>query len=244
MILGHSQGSYHLQQLIREHVETSASQRRRLISAILLGGQRHRPQGQGHRRRLQARARLPPATQAGCVIAFSAFNETPPATALFGRTGNRFTRSSTSPPAAAYEVLCTNPAALGGGSGLLDAIFPSKPFAPGTLIALGISLLQVIPPEASTPFVAVPDALSGRCSSEGGANVLRVEARNGTPEPKPSPTPDWGLHLLDANLALGNLVELVRKQARAYERRTGASGSARRPPSPGSAPETADEYVQ
>ena len=222
VILGHSQGSYHLQQLIREHVETSASQRRRLISAILLGANVIVRKGEdtgGVFKRVRA---CRSATQTGCVVAFSAFNETPPATALFGRTGNRFARFFNQPTGAAYEVLCTNPAALGGGSGLLDAIFPSKPFAPGTLIALGISLLQVTSPEASTPFVAAPDALSGRCSSEGGANVLRVEARNGTPEPKPSPTPDWGLHLLDANLALGNLVELVRKQARAYERRTAA----------------------
>ena len=156
------------------------------------------------------------------MVAFSAFNETPPDTALFGRTGNRFARFFNQPTGAAYEVLCTNPAALGGGSGLLDAIFPSKPFAPAHPDRARDQPLQVTPPEASTLFVAVPDALSGRCSSEGGANVLRIEARNGTPEPKPSPTPDWGLHLLDANLALGNLVELVRKQARAYERRTAA----------------------
>jgi hypothetical protein len=29
---------------------------------------------------------------------------------------------------------------------------------------------------------------------------------------------DWGLHLIDVNLAMGNLVELVREQAKAYSK--------------------------
>jgi hypothetical protein len=47
-----------------------------------------------------------------------------------------------------------------------------------------------------------------------------------TPEPgDPRPIvterigPDWGLHLYDVNLALGNLVDVVRRQAKAYARR-------------------------
>jgi hypothetical protein len=27
---------------------------------------------------------------------------------------------------------------------------------------------------------------------------------------------DWGLHLIDVNLAIGNLVDIVREQAKAY----------------------------
>ena len=29
-------------------------------------------------------------------------------------------------------------------------------------------------------------------------------------------TPDWGLHLVDVNIAMGNLVELVESQGKAY----------------------------
>jgi hypothetical protein len=32
----------------------------------------------------------------------------------------------------------------------------------------------------------------------------------------PSPTPPWGLHLLDANIALGNLIGLVKKEAAVF----------------------------
>jgi hypothetical protein len=34
----------------------------------------------------------------------------------------------------------------------------------------------------------------------------------------PVPTPGWGLHLADANIALGDLEALVRRQAAAYLR--------------------------
>ena len=30
---------------------------------------------------------------------------------------------------------------------------------------------------------------------------------------------DWGLHLIDVNLAMGNLVELVREQTKAYSKK-------------------------
>jgi hypothetical protein len=42
---------------------------------------------------------------------------------------------------------------------------------------------------------------------------------SGAQTPKASPDPTWGLHLMDANIALGNLVELVRVQGAAYARR-------------------------
>jgi hypothetical protein len=33
----------------------------------------------------------------------------------------------------------------------------------------------------------------------------------------PSPDVTWGLHLSDANIALGNLADLVRRQIRAHD---------------------------
>ena len=35
----------------------------------------------------------------------------------------------------------------------------------------------------------------------------------------PLPDATWGLHLVDANIALGNLADLVRHQISLYERR-------------------------
>jgi hypothetical protein len=109
-------------------------------------------------------------------------------------------------------VLCTNPAALRGGSAVLDSIMPGEAFAPGSSLAAGIGLLDLELPVVTTPFVEFRGAFSGRCSRAGGAHVLRITARNGAPLPQPSPDPTWGLHLVDGNVALGNLVDLVGRQ--------------------------------
>jgi hypothetical protein len=36
--------------------------------------------------------------------------------------------------------------------------------------------------------------------------VLEIKALNGAQVPHPAPTPEWGLHLLDGNIATGNLL--------------------------------------
>jgi hypothetical protein len=146
--------------------------------------------------------------QTGCVIAFSTFDQQPPEDAIFGRT--------TEP---GREVLCTNPAALRGGTARLHPVWPSRPFAPGSTIAAAIAVLGFPLPEPPTPWIAVPGSFSAHCSGAGGAHVLRVLARGGAPTLSPSPDPTWGLHLTDGNIALGDLGDLVGKQAAAYERR-------------------------
>jgi hypothetical protein len=119
-------------------------------------------------------------------------------------------------------VLCTNPAALRGGAAQVDPIFPSAPFAPGTLIAAGISLLKITQPPASTTWISEPGAYRAQCSSAGGANVLQITALSGAQTATPSPDPTWGLHLLDANVELGNLVSLVHTETNAFAARPAA----------------------
>ena len=46
--------------------------------------------------------------------------------------------------------------------------------------------------------------------------MLEVTPRAGAPTPKPVPDATWGLHLTDANIALGNLTDIVSEQARAF----------------------------
>jgi hypothetical protein len=121
-----------------------------------------------------------------------------------------------------YEVLCTNPGGLAHNRSVaLRAIVPEQPYAPGTLIAAGISILGFAVPAASTTYVEGRGLFAGRCAHAGGANVLLVRSANGTPALTPSPDPTWGLHLLDANVAQGDLVSLVAAQAARYARARG-----------------------
>jgi Protein of unknown function (DUF3089) len=194
VLIGHSQGTFVLRPLIAKEIDRRASVRRRLVSAILLGG--NVVVGRGGDFRHIRPCRSPRSLR--CVVAFSTFDATPPPDAVFGRT--------TVP---GQRVLCTNPAALGGGSARLHSVFPTKPFAPGTAIGIETGLVGFPMPHVSTPWVQA-SVYTGRCSSAGGANVLLI---TGNPPLRALPNAAWGLHLTDANIALGDLVALVRRQA-------------------------------
>ena len=207
VLIGHSQGAINLTRLIAEEIDHRPRVRRRLVSALLLGGNVTVDTGTdagGDFDRVRA---CRSARQLHCVVAFSTFGEPAPADAVFGRT-NRV----------GEEVLCTNPAALRGGAGLLDPVVPRAPFAPGTTIAAAVDATGFVRPPASTPWLAFPNTYSARCSFGGGADVLEVTPLDGAPALAPVPH-SWGLHTADGNIALGNLVRLVRRQAVEYARR-------------------------
>jgi hypothetical protein len=208
VLIGHSQGSFVLEQLIAKVIDPNPTLRRRLVSTILMGGNVLVKRGRAVGGTFHHIPACRSATQLGCVIAFSTYDQTPPADSLFGRT-----------TVSGDQVLCTNPAALGGGAAALDPIFPSAPFAPNTLIALGIDALHLTQPHPRTEWASEPGAYRAQCSSAGGADVLQITAQHGAQTATPSPDPTWGLHLIDANVALGNLVSDVASQARAYVRR-------------------------
>ena len=208
VLVSHSQGTFVLRRLVREEIDPKLKVRRKLVSAVLLGGNVTVKKGKDaggdfkHVRACRSKRQI------GCVIAFSVFNGPVPEGAVFGRTGTP-----------GLQVLCTNPAALGGGTAPITPVYPSAPFAPGTTIATAITILGVKQPSGATPWAAAPGAYSARCSSAGGASVLQTAARKGAPVFRPSPDPTWGLHLTDANLALGEIVDLVGSQAAAYAQR-------------------------
>ena len=212
VLIGHSQGSFILRQLIRQYVEPKPSVRKRLVSALLLGGNVEVAKGSevgGDFKRIpgcQSRR------QVGCVVAFSTFDAPVPANAQFGRVGGGLTPGDPSK----LDILCTNPASLGGGSGTLSSIFPTAPFAPGTTIGAATELLGVPRPPASTPWFEFRGAYTGECSSADDAHVLQITPQGGAPTLNPVPNATWGLHFVDANIALGNLTDLVRKQTKAY----------------------------
>ena len=207
VLIGHSQGTFWLRRLIREEIDPRRKLRRRLVSGVLLGGnvtvRRGRDAGGDFRHVRACRSDR----QLGCVVAFSTFDAPVPPDARFGRAIEP-----------GLEVLCTNPAALGGGEAMVEAVFPRAPFAPGTLIGLATEAVGFTRPASTTPWLAFPGSYSTRCSSDHGAHVLQITPRGGAPALNAVPDATWGLHLVDANIALGDLERLVRRQAAAYLR--------------------------
>jgi hypothetical protein len=217
VLIGHSQGSAMLEQLIRQKIDPFPAARRQLVSAIVLGGnvtvQRGRNVGGVFRHIPGCRS----ARRTACVIAYSTFNEPPPADTLYGTPTGRISDFFGQSGRTDLEVLCTNPAALRGGSAPLHTLAPTTPF-PGT-IGVGIRLLyNGTPPTAPTPWVEPMDHFSGACVESNGANVLMVTPIADARQPTPIPDATWGLHLADVNIALGNLVDVVGSETKAFLR--------------------------
>jgi hypothetical protein len=74
---------------------------------------------------------------------------------------------------------------------------------------------MITQPMPKTTWASIPNSYSAHCTS-GSANVLEISALDGAQVPHPAPTPEWGLHLLDGNIATGNLLADIKSQAAAF----------------------------
>jgi hypothetical protein len=207
VLIGHSQGSFILRTLIADQIDPSRRLRNKLVSAILLGGNITVANGSNSGGDFDHIPACQSRTQLHCVVAFSTFDAPVPSDALFGRTSQP-----------GLHVLCTNPAALGGGSAGLRTIYPSKPFAPNTTIGAATRLVGFPTIQTKTRWIQANGAYSGQCSSADNANVLQIQPNDGAPDLHAIPSAAWGLHLADANIALGNLIGMVRHEIRSYVR--------------------------
>jgi hypothetical protein len=210
VLIGHSQGSRMLRALIRREIDPNPELRARMVSAIIPGANSN----------VADFANVPPCTapaQTGCVISYSTFNETPPDNARFGRTDTDPVGNALGLPAGAgLEVFCTNPATLAGAGERLDSLVPSEPFAPGVILLLLLKLYGGPPPSADTPWLEPSDHYTARCEHSNGAHVLMLSPVDGARKLSPSPDATWGTHLVDVNIALGNLVTIVGEQSQAW----------------------------
>jgi len=215
VLIGHSQGSGVLTQLIKNEIDGKPIQER-IISALLLGTSLPVPKGKDVGGAFQHMPLCHSASQTGCVIAYASFrsNVPPPANSRFGRPRDDGTVAA-----------CANPAALGGGSGELHAY----------LAAAGRSLGSSAEPRpwvangqpVNTPFVSVPGLLKAECVSNERGSYLAITVLGNPEDPRTDDIvgdvvvngqvqADWGLHLIDVHLAMGNLIDIVRQQSKAY----------------------------
>jgi hypothetical protein len=216
VLIGHSQGSRMLRALIRREIDPKRSLRRRLVSAIIPGANATVAKGRllgGDFAHIRMCTR---AAQTGCVISYSTFNKPPPDNSRFGRTDTDPVGGALGlPTRPGLEVMCADPTALSGDSGL-RSLLPSEPFAPGVIAALLLKLYGGPPPSADTPWLQPTDHYTGRCETSNGAHVLMLSPVAGARTLNPSPDDTWGVHLVDVNIALGNLTKIVGAQSRAW----------------------------
>jgi hypothetical protein len=224
VLIGHSQGSFTLAELIGKEIDGKPIQSR-IVSAILTGMSLAVPRGKDVGGAFKSMPLCRRAEQTGCVISYASFRSTipPPQNAVFGRVQGT-----------GMESACTNPAALEpGASGSLHAYLTGA----GSLVASRtIQTHQWVAggPRIETPFVSVPGLLSARCVSNDTAAWLEVTVHADPADRRADDIPgdvgaganvvaSWGLHLIDMNVAMGNLVDLVGRQGKAFLARNGGS---------------------
>ncbi len=87
------------------------------------------------------------------------------------------------------------------------------------MIGAGANAAMATLPHPKTPWAAFPSAVHRPLLARRRRDVLRVTPVANAFDLTPLPDATWGLHLVDANIALGNLADLVRHQISLYERR-------------------------
>jgi hypothetical protein len=201
VLIGHSEGSYVLTELVTDQIDQSPQTRNLLVSAILTG--LDFPVGPF--------ANLTPCespAQYGCLVDYNAFIGKPPINAQFGKLpaegGN------------AVEDICTDPAALTGGSGSLDSMYRIRLATQNVSGSITQGVLASTVSDVSTPWVEYEGGYSGSCVTSGGHHVLAVHASKQVPTLRSFPDASFGLHVDDPNVAMGNLVQLVQSQGAAY----------------------------
>lgn len=213
VFIGHSQGASILIKLLKDQVDDTPPLRRHLVSALLLGGNVTVAKGRTVGGDFEHLPLCTSSAQTRCVVAYSTFSSKPPKNSQFGRTTSDSGVSLLAPHKAApnITIACVNPAAPSGGRALLDPYVPSL-----FLQFLGTGAA----PQVSTPWVSFPGEYTAVCKTSGDATWLQVSHTQGGPDQRPllaeMSDPTLGLHILDVNIALGNLVDLVREQASAY----------------------------
>ncbi len=221
VLIGHSQGAFVLRELIAKQIDPRPKLRARMLSAILYGGAVLVKQGSLVGGSFKHIPGCTSTSELGCVVSYSSFPGTPPAGADFGASTHSPTNVVGRVPAG-YSILCTNPAALSGGSGLLESVFPVS-FPPGNGVAVPAS--EVPGRAGSTPFFEYNGSYTAECAQSLDNHYLQVTPANGAPPLLSTGVlaPDWGLHPLDANLALGNMVNLIATETTAYFAQAGRS---------------------
>lgn len=212
VLIGHSQGAGLLTRLIAAEIDSKPAHDR-MVSALLIGATVEVPQSAGMGGTFQQIPLCATADSLYCVIAYSSFraDSPPPKDSLFGV-------SST----AGMRAACVNPAMLDGSEGHLKALLPAGAMPFDDTAQAGPWTTEN--PKIETPFVRVPGLLTAQCASENGFSYLGVTV-NADPADARTDTitgdvvvdgkvqPQWGLHMIDMHLAMGNLVEIVKRQS-------------------------------
>ena len=206
VLLGHSQGSGMLQGMMQQDIDKVSDVRSKMISAVLLGGGATVASGQTLGGTF---TNIPTCTspgETGCLVSYSSFDvlSPPGSNTLFGVAPS------------GQQTVCTEPAALAGN----DAGIYGGSYFP-THINNPLLAPTTPTPDAGTAFILYADAFQGQCINQNGVSYLQITNLVSPGDPRGTPpyvsttaeSLGFGLHLVDWNLPMKELIGIVSQQA-------------------------------
>lgn len=203
VLIGHSQGAGIVQRLTRDHFDGKPLQKQ-LVGTMPIGWSVP-VNDKGMFGTIPSCSKL---GQTGCLVSYVSFRDTlgPVPATLFGRVQG-----------AGLHAACVNPAALGGGKAHAHSYLRAKsgagkqPWVQGNTIETG--------------YVSVPGLLTTECVREGAHSYLKVTTNADPADPRTDSIggdqnnndPLWGLHTLDMNIGMGDLIAVVKAQAAGWK---------------------------
>jgi hypothetical protein len=208
VLIGHSQGSLMLQQLIAREIENNPAVASRMKLAIIPGFNVLVPQGKLVGGTFKKTPLCSHSGETGCVIAYSSFREknVPPAGAMFGVSDR-----------SGMTVGCVNPAQPGSKDWVqLDSEWYARSSLPVPGGPISWST-QGAPP---TPYLETKGLVSAKCINDGQRGYLWIRTNHKAGDKWTDRIggevglfgmflPAWGMHLSDVEEAQGDLVRDV-----------------------------------
>jgi len=209
VLLGHSQGSAVLSNLVKEDIDNNPEVLAKMISAVLLGIDVAVPKGEVVGGAFQNVPLCTQPGQRGCVITYVSY-----ASDDVPMEGDRFGAD----PSETEQAGCVNPATLSGNTGLFKSSYYQTQIANSTFAAD-----TPLPDDIDTPFAVYHELFQGECVAENGFSYLKVTlmpSGDGDLRMPPWRTSavealGFGLHLMDYHIPMGDLLEAVAMQAAA-----------------------------
>jgi Protein of unknown function (DUF3089) len=188
VLIGHSQGSHILIEMLKKRFDNNALMRQRLISAILAGptGVLRVPEGQVSGGSFQNIPLCTHATDTACVIAWDSM--------AAGGIADRDIPEEPRP--------CVNPTNLGGTPGILESFILQASQAPP-------------PPGVETAFFGLPGLHTATCEADGFLGIGRVadDPREFLSPEAIQNVLGGTLHVADMAYTMGDLLRIVEVQA-------------------------------
>jgi hypothetical protein len=207
ILIGHSQGADMVIRLLARFFDHDAELRSRLVLALPIGWYVEVPRGKTTGGTFENVPVCTSPDEAGCIIAYRSYEagSSVPVVEHAPRAGN--------------VSVCVDPAAVGS-----DAL---TPLSRAYLRVSDVSRRYIHTEGIDTPFVALESFYRGQCvEGPGGFSYLAISTAPGDPRANPVayerlPLHKYvGLHVLDVQLAQGDLVDLVTRHVSALRSNT------------------------